>query len=266
MKILPISDIHSEIWLPKQGYWTVQFKKWFDQVDVLVIAGDNSSCINNLVLITQVLLEFPKLEIVYVLGNHDYYMTRYNHAWESMLWADYSIDRLHVLTGYDKCAWEFQDVVFIGGTLWTDFNQMNSNAINAVQRGLNDYRAIASNNGTKPITANFIYNEHCTMKKNIFRLLERYPDKKRVVVTHHKPFLSEIITDPLTYGYEVDLTKELNECTNLPEYWIYGHTHKSGWTTKSYINGDVTFISNQFGYPSEDTSVTGFHKDCILEV
>ena len=266
MKILPISDIHAEIWLPRPGYWTREFKKWFDQVDVLVLAGDNGSCMNNITMLTQILLEFPNLHIVYVLGNHDYYLTRYEHAWQSMLIADYSIDRLHVLTGYDNSAWKHNNVIFIGGTMWTDFNKNNPNAMNEVQRVMNDYRAISSNNGSKPITPNFIYNEHHIMKKNIFRLLNRFPDNKKVVVTHHKPYITEPVTDLVAYGYEVDLTDEFNACESLPEYWIFGHTHKSTWKTINYEHGNVTFVSNQFGYPSEDPSVTGFHKDCILEV
>lgn len=265
MKIFPISDIHAEIWHPIQEYWAINFK-FLKDIDVMVIAGDNGSCINNLSMMMQILMEFPNLHIVYVLGNHDYYGSYYRQAWEGMLWADYSIERLHVLTGYQYCSWEYNGVVFIGGTLWTDYNKDNENVKNIVQRTLNDYRAIIANNNNKFITPNFILNEHYTMRKYIFKNLEKSSGKKTIVVTHHKPYLSDIITDASVYGYEVDLTDDLNLCSALPEYWIYGHTHKSSWKTINYVNGSVTFVSNQFGYPSEDPSVTGFHKDCILEV
>ena len=91
-------------------------------------------------------------------------------------------------------------------------------------------------------------------------------DKRCIVVTHHKPYLPEAVTDPLTYGYAVDLTDDLNQCKNLPEIWISGHTHRSEFATKQYAHGEITFVSNQFGYPSEDTALTGFHKDCILDL
>lgn len=268
MKIYPISDMHTEIWLPKQEYWSTHFSL-FKDVDVLVIAGDNGSSINNLIPIMQILLEFPHLHVVYVPGNHDYYGSDYAHAKESLITASYSIERLHVLSDNHKYGtWEHENVVFIGATLWTDYNKEHAGIMNAVQHGLNDYRAITTGADRKPIRPTFILNEHYTMKKHIFRELDRYKGsgKTCIVVTHHQPYLPECITDPVSYGYCVDMEDKFNECENLPKYWISGHTHKSDWKRREYAHGSTTFISNQFGYPSEDASITGWHKDFILEV
>lgn len=138
--------------------------------------------------------------------------------------------------------------------------------MNEVQRELHDYDEIMSGKDGKRITANRILQEHYAQVKYIFKQLERRPEQKKIVVTHHKPYLSDCLTDVCTYGYEVDLTSKFNECEHLPEYWISGHTHRSEWKTKEFTHGTVTFVSNQFGYPSEDVSKTGFHRDCILEV
>lgn len=265
MKIFPISDIHTDIWRPRQNYWSTHFK-FLKDIDVMVIAGDLGSATNNMVTLSQILLEHPHLDIVYVLGNHDYYGTVYSHAYDSMLWADYQLDRLHVLTGDDMSSWEKDNVVFIGGTLWTDFNKEHAFTMNEVQRYLNDYRAIFSGDGT--IKPRFILDRHYNMRKQIFKALERdkYKDKTRIVVTHHQPFLPDCITEATTYGYCVDLEDWFNNCERLPEYWISGHTHKSHWKVKQYTHGEVTFVSNQFGYPSEEPTKTGYRNDCILEV
>ena len=268
MKIFPISDMHTEIWFPKQDYWSKNFS-FLKDVDVMIIAGDNGSAAFNLIPIMQALLEFPDLHIVYVPGNHDYYGANYVHARDSLVAASYSIDRLHVLSESNRYGtWEHEGVVFIGATLWTDFNKEHAGIMNEVKRGLNDYRAITMGPDNKTIKPQFILNEHYTMKKHIFKELDKYKnsDKTCVVVTHHQPYLPDCIMEPITYGYCVDLEDKLNECEKLPKYWISGHTHKSDWKRKQYTHGDVIFLSNQFGYPSEDASVTGWHKDFILEV
>lgn len=265
MKIFPISDIHTALWHPMQKYWRYNFK-FLEDIDVMCIAGDAGEPITNIVLLTQLLLEFPKLEIVYVPGNHDFYGMNIDRALEEYIWADYSLDRLHLLTGYQYSAWEYNDFVFIGGTLWTDFCKGKPHVMNKIQKGLHDYDEIMSGKDRKLITTNRIFNEHNTQKKFIFKYLNKYSNKRRIVVTHHKPYLKDCITEGLTYGYEVDMTSDLNECTNLPEVWISGHTHISEWKEKSFEHGSVLFVSNQFGYPSEDPAQTGFHKDCIIEL
>lgn len=263
MKFFIISDIHTDVWRPKQEYWSTHFS-FLKDVDVMVIAGDNGSFCNSLIALTQVLLAHPHLEVVYAMGNHDYYGTQLMYALDTMSWASHQIDRLHVLTSYDP-AWEYKGVVFIGGTLWTDYNKEDVHAMNAVQRALNDYRAILKSNG-KPVTPNNILQEHYITKKQIFKMLDKNVGKPCVVVTHHQPFIQGAVTDLVQYGYCVDLEDKLNECLNPPKYWVHGHTHRSTWTHRKYKNGGVTFVSNQFGYPSESSQITGYRNDCILEI
>lgn len=265
MKIFPISDVHSGLFNPRQSYWRREFS-FLDDVDVMCFAGDGNESISNIVLLTQILLEFPKLHIVYVPGNHDYYNSNIDYAMIEYTWADYAIDRLHLLTGNNYSTWEYGDFLFIGATLWTDFNGNNDRVANAVKRYMNDYKSIRSGKDGKLISVNRILEEHYKHKKMIFKKLEKNTDKRCIVVTHHKPYLSDCIVEAEIYGYEVDLTDKFNECSHLPEVWIYGHTHKSTWKEIEFAAGKVLFVSNQFGYAHEDISLTGFHKDCIIEV
>lgn len=265
MKMFVISDIHADIWRPRQGYWSTHLGKWLNDVDVMVIAGDTGSFGNNLISIAQVLLELPHIHIVYVMGNHDHYGTQLDYAKDVLTWADYSLDRLHVLTTLNP-SWDYNDkITFIGSTLWTNFNNESPAAMNEAQRRMNDFRAILKSSN-KPITANNILQEFYNTKKLIFKTLERKSDRKCVVVTHHQPFIRGAVTDTLSHAYCVDMEKEFNECTNLPVYWIHGHTHKSTWLTKEFTHGQVTFVSNQFGYPTEPSEITGYRNDCVLEV
>lgn len=265
MKIFPISDIHSDIWHPMQKYWSTNFK-FLEDVDVMCIAGDAGRVIANIVMLAQILLEFPKLEIVYVPGNHDFYGVNMDLALEEYVWADYALDRLHILTGYQYSTWTYKNCVFIGATLWTDYNGKKPLIMNEVKKRLNDYKCIYSGKDNKTITPDRILNEHYTQRKFLLKNLERNKNKPCVVITHHKPYLSPCITDGLTYGYEVDLMNVIDECENPPLIWVSGHTHKSEWKEHDFKHGHTLFVSNQFGYPREDVSQTGFHKDCILEI
>ena len=265
MKMFIISDIHADIWRPSQHYWSKHLGPFLKDVDVMVIAGDIGSFGNNFVYLAQILLELPHLHVVFVPGNHDYYGSQLEYVKDTMVWADYSLEKLHILTPYHP-SWKYnEDIVFIGGTLWTNCNNQNTAAMNAVQRGMNDYRAILKSDN-KPIIATNTIQEFYETKKRIFKELEKHTGKKCVVVTHHQPFFRGCVTDPITYGYCSDMEKEFNECTNLPVYWVHGHTHSSTWLTKEYTNGRVTFVSNQFGYPTEPATLTGYRNDYILEV
>lgn len=274
MKLFVISDLHAGFaennafnkgfsW-HKEDVILEEFS-FLKDVDVLCACGDIDEGLMGAIWLLKVLNCFPHLHAVYVPGNHEFY----NHQMEALYrdWDRLSSTnpRLHILgtPSTTKCKIEY--VTFIGTTMWTDFNKQNMNVMNEAQRRMNDYRCIMSGEHSKTLTANRVLNEHFNARKRIFRELDREGNTPTVVLTHHTPYLARpYMKDTLSYAYHVDLTEEFNNCQHLPVYWFSGHTHKSECFAETFANGAVTFVSNQYGYPTE--GATGFSKYCILEI
>ena len=265
MFLYPISDIHGLMYDMTDKFLKGLIEKPVAEHNdlVVVIAGDFCDRLLGITLAQRMLNMFPNIHIVYVPGNHEYYGTSIEVLSHDLMKSSQYIERLHVLDGMYINTAKIDDVTFIGGTLWTDFNKQNTAVMNVAQREMNDYNYIY-HGGHGTISTNRTVNEHYEQRKAIFKALKK-TEGKRVVITHHKPFL-DVIRDPLSYAYCVDLSKNLDglEKEQLPTYWFYGHTHRSDVTTQKYKNGEVTFISNQYGYPSELS--TGWSELCVWEI
>ena len=103
---------------------------------------------------------------------------------------------------------------------------------------------------------------HETAVSYIFNELEQNFEGDCIVITHHVPYVRNK-RDDLAPAYQSDLTKRFSECKNLPWFWISGHTHISEVIPIEYETGIVTFISNQLGYPNEQTN---FNENLVLEI
>jgi len=89
--------------------------------------------------------EFP--HVVYVAGNHEHYHGDFAltlHELKRKL--DY-LKNVHVL---DKEIFELNDVVFVGGTLWTDMNKEDELTLYHMRSAMNDFRIVA--NGNRKVT------------------------------------------------------------------------------------------------------------------
>jgi Icc-related predicted phosphoesterase len=91
--------------------------------------------------------------------------------------------------------------------------------------------------------------------------LEKYRDKKRVVISHHAP-----VKNPNTKYGNSNLQAAFNSLDMVeiiekyqPDLWIYGHTHECD----NHKIGKTEIISNQLGYPNNVGSFEciGFDSD-----
>lgn len=270
MLIFPISDLHlgmnSKLTnIPLAGEFFSFLPE--DEKVVICFCGDVDDRLRGLFWLTNLIKVLPdNVEIVYTPGNHEFYGANIDILCYDMAQLAAPINRLHVLDGMYVFKHTIDNVDFIGATLWTDFNKQSPAIMNAVQRGMNDYNYIRSSNEYTRITTNRILNEHGVQCKEIFKLLNRDGDNTRIVMTHHQPI--EIqgghASDALSYGYYSDLTEKLNACAHPPKYWFSGHTHNSHYKKMKFTNGETEFVSNQYGYPMENT--TGFSKNCIFKL
>ena len=275
MKLFPISDLHIEIHLQLCTYTNMinnfGFLNTLATNEKLVICACGDIGTGTLgVNYFQRLLEYlnnPNIEVVYILGNHEFYNYSLDIIYTDMAsLQDLVSPKIHILDGrYNKyCI--IDDKVFIGATLWTDFNNSDDIA-NYVAKHMNDYKRIRSGYNFNMLTTNRVLEEHRTQRKQIFRLLEKYKGQKKVVLTHHQPYLDYNVSDTLTYGFCVDLLPAINRCDEgmLPDYWFSGHTHTSTYRPMTINSKEVIFASNQFGYYFE-TGKTGYSKNCIFEI
>ena len=275
MKIFPISDIH--ILMRPDFFLEDNIKEFFDIVVeeagddklVLCFCGDVGDRYFGLSWLTKVSNLYPDLDILYLLGNHEFYGSNLELLPEDLFLINNLAGsrRIHIFDNNDHFKYTIGDVTFIGATLWSDFNKQSPAAMNIAQRSMNDYRYIKSGIKYNDITANTILNHHCCQKKYIFKALKETSGKK-VVMTHHLPYVDfdGHSGDALAYAYGSDFDEKFNElpAESLPIYWLSGHTHTSRVKIGHFTNGDIQFISNQMGYPQE--LYTGFTTHCILEV
>jgi Icc-related predicted phosphoesterase len=252
MKIVYASDLHFEInGLGKAG------ANW-EPGDVLVLAGDiitaftmapqrNDAWSRSVKKGWEHMVQhvFPWYQHVFLLmGNHDHYKNVYS-ATEPFYREELlkGISNLRLLENNSVLV---EDVLFLGCTLWTDFEKHNPSAMMMAQMGMNDYRIIYDDKG-HPIDAEFTYNLHTNSVAWLTKELEVNKDKTTVVLTHHCPSFKSIGKrhrgSQLNAAYASDLTQLVLDNPQI-KYWIHGHTHDS----MKYEIGNTWVISNQCGY------------------
>ena len=143
MKIAICSDVHLEF-----GQLELENTQ---NAEVLILSGDICTAVD--LRVTDSILSSAKTDryldfftacsrnfphVVYVMGNHEHYHGDYatsaGYLRDAMKQCG---DNIHFL---DKEVWEHNDVVFIGGTLWTDMNGEDEMTMNHVSRRMNDFQ------------------------------------------------------------------------------------------------------------------------------
>ncbi|XAZ19561.1 metallophosphoesterase (plasmid) [Sinorhizobium sp. B11] len=254
MKIWVISDLHAEFGEPFPHRPPVG-------VDVIVCAGDilTKGIVPS---IEWLLRHFSRdIPIVFIAGNHEFYGASLLGGLRNAEIAE-NYPYLHFL---ENDVVEIDGVLFVGGTLWTDFGLFGrepSLAMAAAENGMNDYKRIKYSTTPfqrfRPIHA---FRKHAETRDFIFSELRKRMGQKTVVVSHHAPsprsILSAYRDDPLTSCYASDLEDLILE--TLPTVWIHGHVHHRN----DYQISDTRVVSNPRGYPGEKT---GFDPDFTLEI
>lgn len=244
-----VSDLHLEF-----GPFTLPVME--DEQDcVLLAVGDIDVGARTAQFLNKMAKRFRV--VAYVYGNHEFYG---GNICTIPLKIKQALKHNNIVILNDS-TFELDDVVFIGGTLWTNYDNGNPVSMLCAQRGINDYHLIEINDEVtgKPrrITPadlvkrfNHTFAFICDQLKAKTELGD---NRKVVVVTHHCPsfrsvhprhrnsslngaFSSEIIEKVLTFGH-VDL-------------WVHGHTHD----TFDYYVGETRVMCNPRGYVGHETN------------
>lgn len=212
-----------------------------NSADILILAGD---IINLNVPGARGLHEFwlsstaENFEtVIYVPGNHEFYGNSYTATRDRLRETCEKYGIIYLDPGVYEY---FEDLKFVGATLWTDFNAMDPAAVDAYFSNIADPHMICNFDAVKQKAINSLERQF---------LLENV-DENTVVVTHHTPSMASCHekwgNDAINYSFHnTELEDSIIDLK--PKLWIHGHTHD----VCDYNIGDTRVVCNPRGYESE---------------
>ncbi len=251
MKLQIASDTH------------VAYKQDFDikeaDSDVIILAGDIAIKTRGLDIAEKIADKHQK-PVLYVAGNHEYYMTDLPQHLSEMREKAAAAENVHFL---ENDVFEFAGVRFLGTTLWTSyaldgrFDQRGCMQVAGL--ALNDHRCIEFEDRM------FLPKDALEMHDRARQFLKTELDKpfsgKTVVITHHAPSLK---CEHPKFGVDPVAAAFMSQCDHLMEnvdVWVFGHTHAN----KDFYINDCHVISNQVGYAGENLE-SPYRPDLLVEV
>jgi len=206
--------------------------------------------------------------VLMIAGNHESY--NYNIDFTIQHMRDNLPSNFHIL---DKDCFEYEDVLFIGATMWTDCNKNDPLTTHALKYGMNDFHVIKKTTSSGEVRAWSPQDSIDEHEKTLqyFKLVLDNPAnafKKIMVISHHAPtslsldkrYVSDFL---MNGGYHSRLDDFILDHPQI-KYWIHGHTHQMF----DYKVGDYTrVICNPRGYQSRNFSEeTNWDPNLIIEM
>jgi predicted phosphodiesterase len=212
----------------------------------------------------RVSFQFP--HVIIVAGNHEFYNGKFYRTLEFM--REYFAKNFPNIYFLERDTKIIDDVVFVGGTLWTDMNKGDPITLHAVRDMMMDYKRIRNDEkgftALKPADTAIRHRE--TLQYFRF-ILSEHKDSKVVVVGHHSPsYLSvheQYKSQYLMNGaYHSDLSEFIIDQPQV-KLWTHGHTHHPF----DYVIGETRIVCNPRGYESDGYSEdTGWDPNFVVEV
>lgn len=264
MRIQLVSDLHLEfadILIKNAG-----------ETDVLILSGDimvaskvhrpeSEYGIRFRDFLKRCSFQFP--HVVYVMGNHEFYDSgKFFGSIDDMRAACGIHPNIYLL---ERDCKQIDDVLFVGGTLWTDMNNFDPLTLHAVRDMMNDYRAIRNDKmGYTPLKPADTVERHRQTRDYIKLIVEENKDKKVVVVGHHSPSYQSCHEmykhDYVMNGaYHSDLSEIMLDNTHI-KLWTHGHTHHPF----DYVIGETRIVCNPRGYDGYEN--TGWDPMKVIEI
>jgi len=276
MKLYVTSDIHLEF-----GDLDLENR---DNVDVLILGGDicvvrdlnrkdsrdqsqdsaNSKLIKR--FFQRVSERFP--HVIMILGNHEHYHGDFAHSRKTLQnWFDQAgLDNIYLL---EKDCKEIDDYLFIGGTLWTDFNRSDPLTLQHAKFAMTDFK-LTRNSGVHfyKFIPEHALEDHMRMKNYIATVIDnRRAQGERsdrvIVVGHHSPSLQSI-HEKYKHDYYLNgcFSSDMDEfIQDRPEIvlWTHGHTHEDF----DYTVGNTRIVCNPRGYYGHESRVYAWQPKLV---
>jgi Icc-related predicted phosphoesterase len=267
MKIRIISDIHLDYFpnrVNKHNHDHIIPICEDDRDSVLVLSGDLFSPMTYAEGVDFLRGVSDRFKRIYVVpGNHDFYhmcVFEGDQKWRGIM------KELEPYVKYLNNNYEvFEDVIFIGTTLWTNFNNGNKDIMHHAMYGISDYRYIYK--GKELIKPYDILDIHMKSVKFLDQRAFTEPTHlKKVVITHHAPSFKSVHPkykkSELNHCFASDLDWLVEKMN--PQLWIHGHTH----TSFDYNIGKTRVICNPYGYKRVDGDLENpeFDPNFVVEI
>jgi hypothetical protein len=207
--------------------------------------------------------QFP--HVIYIMGNHEFYNGKFYAGIDYMREECAKYPNVYMLEQDTKII---DDVVFVGGTLWTNMNKRDPLTMNAIEGMMNDFRIIRNDfRNYAPMSALDVAVRHDKTLAYIKIILEQNKDKRCVVVGHHSPSFQSVHEmykheTLMNGGYHSDLSEFILDHPQIV-LWTHGHTHYPF----DYKIGETRIVCNPRGYENDGYSEdTGWNPNILLEI
>lgn len=206
---------------------------------------------------------FP--HVIYIAGNHEFYHGKWHQTLQILAEECAKHPNIYFLeNGYKK----IDDVIFVGGTLWTDMNKADPITLHSARNSMNDFRIIRKEfegyTTVKP--ADTVYRHRDTLRY-IEEIVDRKEVDKYVVVGHHSPSYQSVhdmykSEYHMNGCYHSDLSNTILDRPQI-KLWTHGHTHHPF----DYMIGETRIVCNPRGYENDGYSEdTGWNPNIVLEI
>jgi Icc-related predicted phosphoesterase len=201
---------------------------------------------------------FPN--VILIAGNHEHYHGDFVDTLNIMKDAFAYLTNVHVL---DKESITIDDVIFYGGTLWTDMNGEDPATMASIKFMLNDYNSIKNTvkrDGfyLKKFLPEDSVQDHKEFLSKLKDVLDANPNTTTVVVGHHAP--SKVSTHPkykhetlMNGAYSTELSNMILDHRQI-KLWTHGHTHEEF----DYMLGTTRVVCNPRGYDGYEDRADNF--------
>lgn len=194
--------------------------------------------------------------VVLVLGNHDLWGKNISFQYDVVKKAlkDQGLDNVFLL---EREVVVLDQVKFVGGTLWTDYNHHDPLVMLKIPALIKDQQYINFGGGYRRTRPADFYDEHIKTREFIFSNAARdNSGQKVVVISHHAPSRKSVASeyleprwDTLNYGYYSDLETRIYYEGQDIDYWFHGHMHH----TDEYLIGDTKVVLHARGSPNQNS-------------
>jgi hypothetical protein len=207
--------------------------------------------------------QFP--HVIYIMGNHEFYNGKFYAGINYMREECAKYPNVYMLEQDMKII---DDVVFVGGTLWTNMNRRDPLTMHAIEGMMNDFRIIRNDaRNYAAMSALDVAIRHDKTLAYIEHIVHEHRNKKCVVVGHHSPSFQSVHPtyaheNLMNGGYHSDLSEFILDHPQI-KLWTHGHTHHPF----DYMIGETRIVCNPRGYENDGYSEdTGWNPNIVLEV
>jgi Icc-related predicted phosphoesterase len=186
-------------------------------------------------------------KVFYVMGNHEHYHHRFDKTYN-----DLKALLPENVTLLENEMFEYEGVLFLGATLWSDMNKNDPITIYTMKDYMNDYKVVQNfypaKNLYHKLTPEHTIAVHRKTKEYFKVILELNRDKPVVVITHMAPSFQSVnekyAHESTSNGaYASDLSEFILDHENI-KVWVHGHMHDP----VDYKIGETRVIANPRGY------------------